>query len=182
MTAAINSEAGHDPIIIVMVGLPASGKTHLANLLCEQKPGLLRVSSDDLITMHRQTYSRKSQGVVRAAEHVFVEKAMERGFDVIIDRTNLARCDRERWYTWGVGVVLIQVISSAWKHLNAVRPDGIRVPEDAYHRMEDSHERIDRDENPCVLDAWEIDMTPSEFTDLPNIVRDIWRDISGVRP
>lgn len=187
MPRALNSESGHEPIIIVLVGMPASGKTVLADKLCYLRPGTLRVSSDDLIAMHRQKYSYDSQKAVRAAEDAFVRAAIEQGYDVVIDRTNLTRNHRNRWMDMAVslpcvGAMLIQVRNAGARYLNLVRPERERVPENVLQRMDDSHEPIAHDEHPAVLQAIELDMTPSQFTDWGQLVEGIWCDIAGIRP
>jgi predicted kinase len=76
-------------VIHMLKGLPASGKTTLAlEMVKEEK--VKRISKDDLRAMlHGGEYSTASELFVLDVRNSIAELALKRGFDVVIDDTNL---------------------------------------------------------------------------------------------
>ena len=71
------------PTVVVLRGLPASGKTTFAERWMAEKKRGLRVSRDDIRSMH-STESR-----VIAIRNQLIANAVRQGMDVIVDETNL---------------------------------------------------------------------------------------------
>lgn len=76
-------------VIHMLKGLPASGKTTLAlEMVKEEK--VKRISKDDLRAMlHGGKYSTETELFVLNVRNEIVKLALLRGFDVVIDDTNL---------------------------------------------------------------------------------------------
>lgn len=79
------------PLVIIMRGLPASGKTTWAKGQMERTPGLFkRVSKDDLRAMlDNGEYSPENEGFVRKCRNEIVLACVLNGHNVIVDDTNL---------------------------------------------------------------------------------------------
>ena len=84
--------------LVVLVGLPASGKSTYARQLVEQ--GFTRVNRDELRSMlHAGVYSLANEEIVKATESAIISVALRAHHDVIIDDTNLSRGIVDRWFT-----------------------------------------------------------------------------------
>ncbi|GHG11702.1 MULTISPECIES: phosphatase domain-containing protein [Streptomyces] len=82
------------PVVHVMTGLPASGKTTAARALQERSEGRMRrVNLDDLRTMldlpSGDRRSRAHEQTVLDIQDVAVRGAVDDGFDVVVDNTHL---------------------------------------------------------------------------------------------
>ncbi|MFI8519907.1 AAA family ATPase [Streptomyces sp. NPDC085481] len=82
------------PVVHVMTGLPASGKTTAARALQEQSEGRMRrVNLDDLRTMldlpNGDRRSHAHEQTVLGIQDVAVRAAVDDGFDVVVDNTHL---------------------------------------------------------------------------------------------
>ncbi|MFF9343786.1 MULTISPECIES: AAA family ATPase [unclassified Streptomyces] len=82
------------PVVHVMTGLPASGKTTAARALQERSEGRMRrVNLDDLRTMldlpGGDGRSRAHEQTVLGIQDVAVRGAVDDGFDVVVDNTHL---------------------------------------------------------------------------------------------
>lgn len=82
----------HTPKIILTKGLPASGKTTWAKEQVDSNPGKIkRVNKDDLRAMiNNSKWSKQNESDVLANRDMLIVYYLNRGFDVIVDDTNLA--------------------------------------------------------------------------------------------
>lgn len=72
-------------------GLPASGKTTLANALCESAYNdYRRVSLDDIRAMFRGPWSPALEDAAQAVVIDAVEHLLVMGFDVVVDNTHVS--------------------------------------------------------------------------------------------
>jgi predicted kinase len=84
--------------VIITIGLPASGKTIWAKELIAKEPGKWkRINKDDLRAMlDGGKWSRENEKFVLEQRDWLITTALLRGFNVIVDDTNLAPKHRER--------------------------------------------------------------------------------------
>lgn len=82
-----------EPELIILRGLPASGKTTWARAWVDEDPAhRVRVNKDDLREMFdHSVWSTERELRIVAARDVLVQKLMERGLSVVVDDTNFAR-------------------------------------------------------------------------------------------
>jgi len=83
------------PFILMLQGLPASGKTTLAKKMVDG--GAVRVNKDDLRAMlHNGRYSKENEKEVLALRDQIVVDALSQGKPVVVDDTNFAPKHEER--------------------------------------------------------------------------------------
>lgn len=84
-----------DPVAVILVGLPGSGKSHLARATAE-RTGAIVLESDAIRRMlfAERRYTRAEHRRVFAAVHTALEMLLDARTSVILDSTNLA--ERER--------------------------------------------------------------------------------------
>lgn len=77
--------------VIVLRGLPASGKSTWAKDFVERNPGWMRVNKDDLrLMMHNSKWSKDNERQVLLIRDAMVEMALTSGHSVVVDDTNFA--------------------------------------------------------------------------------------------
>jgi predicted kinase len=87
------------PVLIMLSGLPGTGKSHLANLL-GPRLGLTIIRTDQVrkILFPEPTYSGSESGFVFQVAHGLIEELLMRGKGVIFDATNLSESGRSAIY------------------------------------------------------------------------------------
>ncbi len=91
--------------ILELRGLQASGKTTLAKSLLKNDITLVRVNRDDLRTMLRAGHglTLPYERLVKACEVACVKEAVQQGYNVVVDDTNLrSSAWRSLAHSWGV--------------------------------------------------------------------------------
>ena len=88
-----------NPALIVLSGLPGTGKSYFSRRLAEKIPAVI-LESDALRKklFPNPTYSPSESGLHFEAIHVLIERLLTRGFSVILDATNLSEKHRETVY------------------------------------------------------------------------------------
>jgi len=77
--------------VIILVGLPASGKTTYAKKLSKE-PNWKRVSKDDLRDMvDRGIYFKKNEKHITAIQFSMIQYWIDQGFNVVIDNTHISK-------------------------------------------------------------------------------------------
>jgi predicted kinase len=77
--------------IIVLRGLPASGKTTWAKDYISRNPKTVRVNKDDLRAMlHNSQWSQENELLVLAMRDTIIAEALHMSCDVVVDDTNFA--------------------------------------------------------------------------------------------
>lgn len=100
--------------LAVLVGLPATGKTRLAEEL-RSRTGAVVLESDALrrLLFPRRTYSAEESRWLFAAIHRATEQLLADGVSVILDATNLVRAERSPLYDSaeraGASLVIVHV-------------------------------------------------------------------------
>jgi len=92
-------ETARRPYLIVLSGLPGTGKSHFARQLAHQIPVLV-VGSDRMrkALVPRPKYTRGEHGRVFDACHRLTEELLTEGYRVVFDATNLAEGFRQPLY------------------------------------------------------------------------------------
>jgi predicted kinase len=77
--------------VIVLRGLPASGKSTWAKDYISRNPRTVRVNKDDLRTMlHNSQWSEENELIILAMRDTIIAEALHMSHDVIVDDTNFA--------------------------------------------------------------------------------------------
>jgi len=124
------------PALIVVSGLPGSGKSHFSRRLAERLP-LPIVESDAMrqILSSRPDYSPgESERLFRAC-HALIDELLRKGISVIFDATNLIESHREQLY---------RIADRAGAKLIMVRVEA--PPEVIQQRMERRRARLNPDD------------------------------------
>lgn len=75
--------------IKILRGLPGSGKTTWAKEFCSKNKDWIRVNRDDLRNMRGEYWIPKQEDVITDMENACIWAALSRGYNVILDSTNL---------------------------------------------------------------------------------------------
>lgn len=79
------------PKILILRGLPGSGKTTFAKQYQAKHPGTLRTNKDEIRAMlHDSVFSKANERFVLSVRDFIVDKALAEGHDCIVDDTNMA--------------------------------------------------------------------------------------------
>ena len=84
-------------VLTILRGIPASGKSTYAKQLVKEDSEVLRVNKDDIRAMFSQQYSHELEMDVRGEEQDIVESLIIKGYDVVVDDTNLQQRDIDRF-------------------------------------------------------------------------------------
>lgn len=84
--------------LIVLAGLPASGKSTKAKELIVHGKDIIRINRDLLREMmHFGKYSRDNEREIMNTEKLMAQYFIQYGFDVIVDDTNLKKKTLDMW-------------------------------------------------------------------------------------
>ncbi len=88
-----------DPVLIMMSGLPGSGKSHLSRMLAERVRAVVIESDVVRKALFRQPcYSADESAAVHRACQQLMRRLLTRGVRIIFDATNLVEFQREAIY------------------------------------------------------------------------------------
>ena len=89
-----------EPALIVVSGLPGTGKTYFCNRLTERLPSVV-LESDVLrkTLFSPPRYSAKESSQLFRAIHQLIQKLLAKGIPLILDATNLSERNREYLYS-----------------------------------------------------------------------------------
>jgi len=172
-------EPAAEPALIVVSGLPGTGKTYLCSKLAERLPFVI-LESDALrkSLFAAPSYSARESFQLFRAVHRLINRLLEKGISLILDATNLSERNREYLYSIAdrldVKLVLVRVEASpeVVRQRLEERKEGSGSNSDAdwgiYRKMRSSVQRIRR--NHYAVDTSR-DITPV----LDKIVREVTR-------
>lgn len=85
--------------VIVMIGLPGSGKSHLAREIKRRFPAVI-LDSDALrqVLFVDPRHTKAEHGRLFPAMHLLMARLLERGISIIVDATNLKEANRRPYY------------------------------------------------------------------------------------
>jgi predicted kinase len=168
-----------EPVLIIISGLPGTGKSYLSERLAERVPFLV-LESDALrkALFSKPSYTSRESAQLFRTIHQLLWELLNKGISVILDATNLSERFREKLYSIAdrlhVKLILVRVEAPpevVYQRLeNRVRDTGNRSDADwaVYRRMRPSVDRIRR--HHYVVDTSR-DITPA----LDKIVREVTR-------
>jgi predicted kinase len=168
-----------EPVLIIICGLPGTGKSYLSKRLAERAPFLV-IESDALrkILFSPPSYSPRESAQLFRTIHRLLRELLKKGISVILDATNLSERFREQLYNIAdqLNLKLIPVQVEAppevvYRRLEKrVKDSGVNSDADwtVYRRMQPSVDKIRR--NHYVVDT-SGDITPV----LDKIVREAMR-------
>jgi predicted kinase len=89
--------AGQGPALLILAGLPGTGKSHLAAAIAERHPVVI-VRSDEVrkALYQRPTYTPGENGFVYLTCYALLQLLLRDGYAVVFDATNLGRDSRRR--------------------------------------------------------------------------------------
>lgn len=128
--------------VLVMVGLPGSGKSHLARAVARKVRAVVLDSDAMRVALFGEPrHTKREHARLFPALHVLMERMLARGNSVIIDATNLHEAHRRPYYKiaerYGAPVVLVRTWAP-WpvikRRLEARGVEGLRVKESAAAR------------------------------------------------
>jgi orotidine-5'-phosphate decarboxylase len=89
--------AGHTPALLLLSGLPGTGKSHLAAAIAARHPvAVVRTDEVRKVLFPQPSYSGDESGAVYLTCYALVERLLEDGYTVVFDATNLSRAGRQR--------------------------------------------------------------------------------------
>ena len=167
------------PVLIIVSGLPGTGKSYFSGKLAERVP-LLVLESDALrkVLFSPPSYTPIESSQLFSAIHLLVEELLKKGISLVVDATNLSERFRERLYSIAdrLDVRMVLVRAEAPPEVVRERLEGrVEAPGGnseadwaVYRRMRSTVERISR--NHYVVDTSR-DISPV----VEKIVREIMR-------
>ncbi len=143
------------PVLVIVSGLPGTGKSYFCSRLAERLPAIILESDALRKTLFPQPgYSQTESTRLFKAIRLLAERLLKRGLSLILDATNLSERYREYFYSIAerldVKLVLVSVKAPPLlvKERLAARPGNPQEKSDAgwevYQKMSNSVERITR--------------------------------------
>ena len=170
--------------MVVIGGLPGSGKSYFSHRLIEQVP-LLVLESDVLrrVLFPKPTYTRAESAHLFEACYSLIDDLLGQGIPLLLDATNLAEAHRERLYhiTEQLGLRLILVYTKAppdvvYDRLKA-RCESLD-PEDRSSADWGVYQRMRSTVEPIVRNHFVVDTSKDISTAIARVVREIRRWMS----
>ena len=82
--------------IILLVGIPGSGKTTYSKKWVEEDPeNRVRFNNDEVNNMISPCWCRNKQDIIDQMRQIFISTSISKGYDIILDNTNLNMKDKE---------------------------------------------------------------------------------------
>lgn len=143
--------------LLMLSGLPASGKSTFAKELVEKSGGgWVRVNKDLLRTMlHADKFTYSNEKQTAKIEHVIASHFLMTGFNVIVDDTNLGERHEKEWKATasvsGAQFSKRRFKTSFEECLKRNKERGLTVPQSAIHRMAVQNKMIEGHWKPIII-------------------------------
>lgn len=145
------------PVLIVVSGLPGSGKSYFSRRLAERFP-LVVLETDSLRQrlVPKPTYSAEESQRLFAATHLLIKRLLQKSIPVLLDATNLVERHREILYhlaeKTGAKLILVRLEAPTGvvvqrlqaRQEQTSREDHSTADVEVYRRMRSSSEPIRR--------------------------------------
>jgi predicted kinase len=143
------------PVLILMSGLPGSGKSYLSEQICAQLPCVI-IESDRVrkVLFAPPTYSAEESAIVHRTCQQLMRRLLKRGVRVIFDATNLIEFHRELLYALaqccGAQLLIVRtyapeaVIRARLEQRQARGNNASDADWQVYRRMSESEQEIRR--------------------------------------
>jgi predicted kinase len=145
------------PAMVVLIGLPGSGKSHLARAIAARVPAaVLDIDALRAALFEDPQHTAKEHGRLFPALHVLMDRLLARRITVIVDATNLKEANRKPYYKivaeHGAKLLLVRV----WARTPVIRrrllaraqspdpADRSTATQEVYERMRDGAEPVHR--------------------------------------
>lgn len=111
--------------LIMLKGLPGSGKTTYAKELLAKNPKMIRVNKDDIRKMIR--YTKDMESLVLAVSRSTVNQALNKGFSVVVDDTNFNPIHEKEleWMATKLGIAF-KIVTMHTSLEECIRRDSLR--------------------------------------------------------
>lgn len=169
------------PVLVVVVGLPGTGKSYFSRRLAERFPmAVLETDALRKALFPRPTYSPEESARLFRAVHGLIESLLRRGVPVLLDATNLVEANREHLYHIAekTGARLILARTEAPPEVvreRLARRQQTPVREDHSDAGWEVYERMRRSVDPLRRQHYVVDTTRDIGPVLERILRDIRR-------
>lgn len=169
--------------ILVLVGIPASGKSTFSKQIIKTNPNYVRINRDDIRKMLKDSSLLDSKGedIVTAIEFNAVENALAKGFDVIWDNTHVKLKYIEQIINKFSDLANIQFKKFDIDFKTAIERDSNRenpVGETVIKRMYDSFIGLSKEFDFEQINKQEKNF-PLNITRIPNLLDAVIFDIDG---
>ncbi|MCZ6615425.1 MAG: ATP-binding protein [Chloroflexi bacterium] len=174
------------PVLMIISGLPGTGKSHFSRRLTE-RVALAMLESDALrkALFSVPTYSASESSRLFRLTHALIGELLDRGVPVLLDATNLVEARRRRLYTIAdqrdVKLVMVRVEAP---------PEVVRERLAARNRQEQRedhsdadwsvYERMRRSDEPISRSHFTVDTSEEIGPAVEMVVREITRWMRGV--
>jgi hypothetical protein len=110
------------PAMIVLVGLPGSGKSHLAREIKRRMPVVILDSDALRLALFADPrHTTREHARLFPAIHVLMARLLERGITIIVDATNLKEANRRPFYKTAEDHAAKIVLARVWAPKRVIR-------------------------------------------------------------
>ena len=112
--------------LLILQGLPGSGKSTWAKRFVKDKKGWVRVNRDDLRNMRGDYWLPEQEDLINGWERSCVSLALTRGLNVILDATNLSQRNLKRFLSCVTDCVPAETLEIEYKFFDVPVEECIR--------------------------------------------------------
>ena len=176
--------------LLIMSGLPLSGKTYFVNELNKKRPGRFQQinshTTRPVVCRHmgrkRPVYDKKESEITFEVAHRLLLKVLENGWPVIADATNL----KEKYRAWAIDAgkkasaetlcVFMQVSDETAQRRLSERTSNSSATYETYQQLKYEMESVSRCSVPYLMIDSEVDISPH----VDNVAKWLCGEIDGI--